>query len=473
MKKILFLCILICGVLSVQAGTKLKGFFKVSDHRQYHIYLKALLPDNAKEKPFQQDLNPGSKRTFVMDVAITKAGLFSLSIVMQHADGNKSNYSSVIYLSPGNPLNLEYHAKDKYGLICIYEKIHNANNKALFEITEKYNQRIGFLYKNARDPDSLKAELKLFYTIADTVLQNRNLNAEVKKYLDFKAFDVYNANMYRFAADISRGKDKTPVTDEFYVQPKDVRSYFNDPMLLLFYNGISNVARYLEIATSAPLYKSNKSIAEINKQIDVLKKVVSNPVINDVVISRLLGGYISVYRVGSDFEGDLRAYANTTGQLTDPELRADAKKNFENLRYTMKGASLPAVKFENADGETISLDQFKGKYLFIDLWASWCVPCIKMTPFVQQLEKQYEGKNINFVAISIDGNKQSWLSKMKELNMHGHQLLDLPGAFGKSLNITGIPHYMIYDPEGKLVVYKAVMPDNPKLRETIDQLLAD
>lgn len=93
-----------------------------------------------------------------------------------------------------------------------------------------------------------------------------------------------------------------------------------------------------------------------------------------------------------------------------------------------------------------------------------------MTPLVQELEKQYEGRNITFVAISIDGNKQSWLSKMKELNMHGNQFLDLPGAFTKSLNVTGIPHYMIYSPEGKLVVYKADMPSNPKLKETIDQL---
>ncbi|MNL43144.1 hypothetical protein D3C87_1656450 [compost metagenome] len=59
---------------------------------------------------------------------------------------------------------------------------------------------------------------------------------------------------------------------------------------------------------------------------------------------------------------------------------------------------------------------------------------------------------------------------MKELNMHGHQYLDQTGAFTKKLNISGIPHYMIYDMESKLLVYKAPMPDSPKLKEIIDQL---
>lgn len=470
MKKILLCWLLISSCFVSLAGTKIKGAFKVSDQREFHVYLKALLPGNSNEKPIQQELNVGNKKAFVMDVTIKKAGLYSLSIVMQHADGNKSNYNSVIYLVPGRRLDIEYQAKGVHGLMCNYGKMRNADNKALFEVNEKYNQHITWLYNNLSDLVALKEHLNVFYALADSVRMNKDLSPEVQKYLAFNAFDAYSSNMYRFAADYLRGKDEKAVPADFYVMPKDPKPYFNDQMLLLFYNGISNVGRYLEVATATPLYKSRKSIAEINAEIVELNKVVSNTEIRNGVIESLLLNFTSRYRVGGDFEADLKEYTNTVDLLTDPELRASLIQSFENLRFTLKGAVLPSVEFEDETGKAVGLDQFKGKYLFIDLWASWCVPCIKMTPLVQELEKQYEGKNIAFVAISIDANKESWLKKMKELNMHGNQFLDQTSAFTKQLNISGIPHYMIYDPESKLVVYKTPMPDNPKLKELIDQL---
>jgi thiol-disulfide isomerase/thioredoxin len=472
MKKILLFCILIGSSIVTMAITKINGVFKVADDRTITVYLKEVLAVNEMRKADQQDLNIGAKRSFTIVQPVKKAGFFTLSIVTEKGK-DKSAHNSVIYLTPDTRLNLEFQTTDKFGLVCNYSKISNANNKALFEINEKFNDLFRDLFSSKTTSIDQKDELKQFYKITDSVLVNKKISPEVQKYLKFKAFDVYNTHLYRLALDYNRGsKNNVPVGASFYAQPADPLFYFNDPTILLFPNGVSNVIRYLEVATETPVYKSRKSLEEINKQIQLLKIKVASTVLIDQVTESLLNSFTMNYRMTGNFDNDLQAYAVIANQINDLAIRSSVKKNFENLRYTMKGAGLPAVKFKNAEGETISLDQFKGKYLFIDLWASWCVPCIKMIPFVQQLEKQYEGKNITFVAISIDGNKQSWLSKMKELNMHGHQLLDLPNAFGKSLNISGIPHYIIYDPEGKLVVYKAVMPDNPALKETIDRLLA-
>jgi thiol-disulfide isomerase/thioredoxin len=470
MKRILLFCVLLGSGIVSRAITKINGAIKVADNRSVAIYLKEVLGTNESRKPYEQELNIGTKRSFTMKVDIEQAGFFSLSVVSE--DGkNKSAYSNVVYLRPDTKLNVEYLGRNKYGLTCNYSKITNADNKALFEVHERNNNLLRNLFSGAPDLIRQKEELKRFYVLTDSVLTNVKVSLVVKKYLNFQAFDNYNTNLYRLALDNSRGsKNNVPVGGEYYAQPVDPLFYFNDPMISMFYNGISNVIRYLEVHTETPLYKSRKSLEEINKQIELLKGKVANAGLVDKVIESLLTSYTTSYRMTGNFDNDLQAYALIAHQIQDLAIRSSVKKGFENLRYTMKGASLPAVKFEDAEGNIQNLDQFKGKYLFIDLWASWCVPCIKMTPFVQQLEKQYEGKNITFVAISIDGNKQSWLSKIKELNMHGHQFLDLPGAFTKRLNITGIPHYMIYDPEGKLVVYKADMPDNPKLKAMIDQL---
>lgn len=469
MKRILLFCILLGSNIISQAITKLSGVIKVADNRAVTIYLKEVL-GNKVGKPYEQELNIGSKRSFSMKLDINKASFYSLSVVTQMGN-NKSVHNSTIYLKPDEKLKLEFQGSGKSGLLCNYSKINNADNKALLEINEKFNDHFRAIFNSTADVVQQKEELKQFYVLTDQVLEHQGISPEVQKYLKFKAFDVYNTHLYRLAFDYSRGsKNTVPVGAGFYAQPVDPLFYFNDPSILLFANGVSNVIRYLEVYTEMPVYTRKKTLEEINTQIELLKSKVVNAPLIDQVIESLLSGYIVSYKVFNNFEGDLKNFNQTAQQINDLAIRSKLKKDFENLRYTMIGGELPDLKFENTAGETVDLEQFKGKYLFIDLWASWCVPCIKMTPLVQQLEKQYESKNIAFVAISIDGNKHAWINKMKELNMHGHQYLDQTSAFTKRLNITGIPHYMIYDPEGKLVVYKAPMPDSPKLKEVIDQL---
>lgn len=470
MKKILLFCVLLVSGIVCRAITKINGTIKVADNRTVTVYLKEILAANEKGKPYQQELNLDTKRLFGIKMDIEKSGFYTLTVVTEK-EKVKSAHNSVIYLTPNTKLNLEFQGNSQFGLVCNYSKISNADNKALFEVYEKNNILLKRFFTGLPDLIRQKEELKQFYVLADSVLSNEKLSPIVKKYLKFQAFDIYNSNLYRLASDYNRGsKNSVPVGVGYYTQSVDPLYYFNDSMTLMFYTGVSNVIRYLESQTGMPLYKSRKSLAEINTLISLLKSKVSNEVLVDRVIESLLGSFTASYKAAANFDNDLKDYTNAASQIKDFSIRSPVKKGFENLRYTMKGATLPQIKFEDAEGNIQSLDQFKGKYLFIDLWASWCVPCIKMTPLVQELEKQYEGRNITFVAISIDGNKQSWLSKMKELNMHGNQFLDLPGAFTKSLNVTGIPHYMIYSPEGKLVVYKADMPSNPKLKETIDQL---
>lgn len=469
MKKILLFCILLGSSIISQAVTKLNGVIKVADNRTVTIYLKEVLGSEVG-KPYEEELNIGTQRSFTMKLDINKGGFYSLSVVTEK-ENNKSVHNSTIYLKPNDKLKLEFEGIGKIGLVCNYSKIINADNKALLEINEKFNDHFRALFNSTADVVAQKEELKQFYVLTDQVLTDKKISPIVQKYLKFKAFDVYNTHLYRLALEYSRGSKKTvPVGAGFYAQPVDPLFYFNDPTILLFANGVSNVIRYLEVHTETPVYKSRKTLKEINTQINLLKSRVSNAPLIDQVIENLLNGYTSSYRMNGDFEQDLKSYVEVAAQINDLAIRSKVRKGFENLRYTMKGGALPDLKFEDAEGKTVDLEQFKGKYLFIDFWASWCVPCIKMTPLVQKLEKEYEGKNITFVAISIDGNKHAWLSKMKELSMHGHQYLDQTGAFTKKLNISGIPHYMIYDMESKLLVYKAPMPDSPKLKEVIDQL---
>ena len=100
----------------------------------------------------------------------------------------------------------------------------------------------------------------------------------------------------------------------------------------------------------------------------------------------------------------------------------------------------------------------RGKYVYIDLWASWCVPCCREVPHLQKLEKELENKDVVFLSISIDQKVEAWKKKMADLQVHGNQWHDSEGTLGKALNVKGIPFFLIYDKEGKLYMYNAPRP---------------
>jgi len=81
-------------------------------------------------------------------------------------------------------------------------------------------------------------------------------------------------------------------------------------------------------------------------------------------------------------------------------------KNYpaQHLKLTKfaKGKPSPSFNLENYKGGKTSLESLKGKYVYIDVWATWCAPCRKQIPALKKVEKQYEGKNIAFISLSID-----------------------------------------------------------------------
>src|SRR5690606_134699 len=84
----------------------------------------------------------------------------------------------------------------------------------------------------------------------------------------------------------------------------------------------------------------------------------------------------------------------------------------------------PQFAFESIEGNTVSLADLKGKYLYIDIWATWCRPCLQQLPAMKELEEKYRDKNIEFVSISVDkdADKPKWKNMVDSREMKGIQL---------------------------------------------------
>ncbi|MDN3724158.1 TlpA disulfide reductase family protein [Aequorivita sp. SDUM287046] len=142
------------------------------------------------------------------------------------------------------------------------------------------------------------------------------------------------------------------------------------------------------------------------------------------------------------------------------------------------GAGMPSPQFTdyvNYKGGKSSLADFKGKYVYIDVWATWCVPCVYEMPYMNQIEKEYEGKNIHFVGISIDRKKdeEKWRKMIVEKELHGTQLLadnEIDSKFIQDYFIQGIPRFILLDPQGNIVSYDAPRPSEPRLKELFSSL---
>ncbi|WP_027126871.1 TlpA family protein disulfide reductase [Gelidibacter mesophilus] len=140
--------------------------------------------------------------------------------------------------------------------------------------------------------------------------------------------------------------------------------------------------------------------------------------------------------------------------------------------------------YENYKGGTTSLADLKGKYVYVDVWATWCGPCIAEIPSLKKLEADYQDKNIQFLSISIDDAmrsgggdlevaKNKWRTMIEEKNLVGIQLFsdkNWESDFVKNYKINGIPRFILIDPNGNVVDANAPRPSSKKLVELFDSL---
>lgn len=149
-----------------------------------------------------------------------------------------------------------------------------------------------------------------------------------------------------------------------------------------------------------------------------------------------------------------------------------------------KGTPSPVFDdYENYNGGKTSLSDLKGKYVYVDVWATWCGPCKAEIPSLKALEKQYHGKNIQFVSLSIDDDRshggswdkarEDWKAMIADKELSGIQLFAPNGwqsQFVLDYKIKGIPRFILIDPNGDVVTPDAPRPSDASLTELFASL---
>ncbi|PKA84258.1 thiol-disulfide isomerase/thioredoxin [Ulvibacter sp. MAR_2010_11] len=151
-------------------------------------------------------------------------------------------------------------------------------------------------------------------------------------------------------------------------------------------------------------------------------------------------------------------------------------ERYNKLKPLQPGNVSPTFDYENFMGGTTKLENLSGKYVYIDVWATWCGPCIREIPALKEVEAAYHGKNIAFVSISIDvpNDYDKWKAMVVEKELGGIQLMadnNWKSKFVEEYGILGIPRFILIDPQGKIVDADAPRPSDAKLRSMLDKMI--
>jgi peroxiredoxin len=118
------------------------------------------------------------------------------------------------------------------------------------------------------------------------------------------------------------------------------------------------------------------------------------------------------------------------------------------------GQQVPDFALPSTDGTTVSVSSFRGKYLLIDFWASWCGPCRQENPNVLKAWNTFKGKNFAILGVSLDNQKAPWLNAIKEDGLPWTQISDLQMWSSKAVSVfkfDAIPYNLLVDPQGKVI----------------------
>ncbi|WPR76909.1 TlpA disulfide reductase family protein [Algoriphagus sp. NG3] len=124
------------------------------------------------------------------------------------------------------------------------------------------------------------------------------------------------------------------------------------------------------------------------------------------------------------------------------------------------------------------LDQKRGKYLYVDLWAAWCIPCIKAFPASLALNETYKSKGLEVIFLSVDDNYKFWeeVANKYEIAIPDQSFVAIKkdeSEYLKALNVAQIPRCLIFDPEGKLIHPNAPRPDTEEIKLFFDAILGN
>lgn len=157
--------------------------------------------------------------------------------------------------------------------------------------------------------------------------------------------------------------------------------------------------------------------------------------------------------------------------LQDAAAKFPKSKAIAAAQEQLRPSKAPDFTLPDINGNNVSLSSFKGKYVLVDFWASWCQPCRKENPNVVKTYQEFKDKNFTILGVSLDQKREAWIEAVKEDNLTWTHVSDLQYWNSKVVDLFGfnsIPYNILVDPEGNIIAEDL---HGEALREKLRQVL--
>lgn len=275
--------------------------------------------------------------------------------------------------------------------------------------------------------------------------------------------EIRNLDYHQTQAFIKQHFDTTILNNLF------VPEYMLSPM----YTNWLMSAQYL--SHSERLEKLQHPDAKLSKYYKLDKILTTyKGAIKQLVLYRQLTSQIGkckTFEDTKDFKNKMAVYLEAVqNPVYTQQLDTRLAERTAELVRTQIGKPAPAFTLPSNNGKTWSLSDFKGKVVYMDLWASWCGPCRAETPALKALYSKYKNNDsLAIISISVSDGKKEWEKALAEDKPEWLQLLDADNVVGKTYVARFIPQFVLIDKQGNMVSNSAPMPSKA---EELEQLLA-
>lgn len=259
-------------------------------------------------------------------------------------------------------------------------------------------------------------------------------------------------------------KEYPKIPDDFY--ELFASGNFTDPAYLIFEESREALSFYpskdlnaKDYKSSIEYYKATNVEAESIYGETLTKEYFSYELINNLV------NYASI--------DDAMEFVNSFKSTSKSKyLMEKLDETLEPWKGLESGNPAPNFQAMTRDGEVVELDSLQGKKVYVDVWATWCGPCIAEIPFLKELEEELHDQDVTFVSVSIDEDKdkEKWQNYVVREQLKGVQLM-AEGAWKSDVvsayNIAGIPRFLLISEDGKILSSNAPRPSDESLKEIL------
>lgn len=442
MKNLIFIFLYLCIGVSTSAQMHVSVALHGAGTEQIEkVFVKA--QGGADASALQRE---EGKQLFQSDVTASPNGFYTL-----YAASTKMQLVAPFYLGkPEKNLRLTLSLKDN----CPQLGLQDADNRALAAFNAlTYDKGRKFWMEGRQMSDAQILDLLRGYASAADSLGNQlHCTAPVKEYLTLWAYTVA-ANSYESIPQAT-GKSLSTLAFKKSELLKSPQTVLDNPLAVCF-------------AEASYVALQDIPQGTMDEKLDYVQQNYKDASMRTKLTDALMSSYIRDYNISTGYEKGLAELETLTAKY---KLDSRYLNEYRIKKSAVKGTPFPeGIVLTDTDGKTVDFSRFKGSYVYVDLWASWCGPCCKEVPYLQKLEKEVSAvrSDVAFVSISLDKNVTAWKNKMRDLQMHGNQLLNQDNKVAEQLNVKGIPFFLIYDKEGKLYQYNAPRPSDPMLKELL------